>query len=361
MNPLLDNLEHSCPWKDEALALRPQLLQAQQQLAAALAQIQLLERRLLGPKSEKIKSVEKELDAEPSKDPEKDKQKALQRRRDRQQQRQKLVTQRIVHSVPREQQRCPHCGNTELGEVGPGKQTVMYEYVPGYFVRQEHVQQTLSCRCGQYIVTAPVPPKPIDKGLYGPGVVAHAVVGKCADSLPLYRQAKGYQRRGIPMARSTLGDLFHGAAQRLLPLSQRLLQLIAAADVVQADETPLKMQTPNKRGYVWTFLHDELIGYRFSGDRSGQTPQQVLGGTPGTLVVDAYTGYNHVTGVSGRQRSGCLAHARRKFFEAQSSSPAEAKQALALILEVYRVEHVAKQRRIVRTPEHLHLTGFKNK
>lgn len=357
-------LPHSCPWIDQALKLRQLveqqqalLAQAQQMLQALSTRIRDLEQKQSKPKSEKLKvtPVGGELDAEEAKDPEADKEMTRKRRRARQQQRQQLQTQLIMHPVPPEQQRCPQCGNTQLGWVGEGKQTVTYEYVPGSFVRQVHVQQTLSCRCGGYIVTAPPPPKPIDKGQYGPGVVAHAVVGKCADSLPLYRQAKAYQRLGIPMARSTLCDLFHGAAQRLEPLSRRLVELIAQADVVQADETPLKMQAPDQRGYVWTFLHDELIGYRFSADRSGQTPQQVLGGTRGTLVVDAYTGYNRVMAVDGRQRAGCLAHARRKFFEAQSSSPQQARQALELILDVYRVEHAAKERGIVRTAEHLRL------
>src|SRR5690606_29630987 len=98
-----------------------------------------------------------------------------------------------------------------------------------------------------------------------------------------------------------------------------------------------------KRTYLWTFLSGNLIAYRFSSSRSGATPSAVLGGTTGTLVVDAYTGYNAVTGVDGRTRAGCLAHARRKFFDA-SSTHAEANVALDAIREVYRIEHEAKER-----------------
>ena len=85
-------------------------------------------------------------------------------------------------------------------------------------------------------------------------------------------------------------DLFHRAAEKLQPLWKRLLAIIAASEIVQADETSLKMQRPNKRGFVWTFLADDLIAYRFADSRSGDTPLQVLGGTSGTLVVDGYTG-----------------------------------------------------------------------
>jgi transposase len=178
---------------------------------------------------------------------------------------------------------------------------------------------------------------------------------KCADSIPLHRLAKQYQRLGIPMSRSTLNDLFHAAAEKLLPLSDRLLAAVARSDVVQADETSMKMQRPDKRGFVWTFVADGMIAYRFAGNRSGETPRKILGGTEGTLVVDAYTGYNAVTDVDGRERAGCLAHVRRKFFEALTHAPEEARRALELILDVYRVEHEAKAPGIVRTAAHLRL------
>jgi len=155
------------------------------------------------------------------------------------------------------------------------------------------------------------------------------------------------------MARSTLTDLFHAAGEKLEPLWKRLLAIIAQSAIVQADETSLKMQQPNKRGFVWTFLAEDLIAYRFAADRSGETPLQVLGGTQGTLVIDGYTGYNRVTDVNGRERAGCLAHVRRKIFDALGTAPVEARHGLELILEVYRVEHEAKARKIVRMPEHL--------
>ena len=96
----------------------------------------------------------------------------------------------------------------------------------------------------------------------------------------------------------------------------------------------------------------ELRRYRFSPSRSGATQSDVFEGTTGTLVVDAYTGYNAVTGVHGRTRAGCLAHARRKGFDALGSAP-EAQFALDIIRDVYRVEHEAKERQTSRTPEHL--------
>jgi len=374
---MLEATEHHCLWRDEALALRKVVAeqaetiaeQAQviaeqgriiadheQKIDAVLAQMQALERRILGPKSEKMPSPAKELRRqETDAEAEARRHAALERRRERAALREKLRQETVTHHVTDEQADCPKCGGVTERPVGGGKATSLYEYVPGYFVRQNHVQEKLACDCGEYIATADPPPRPIEKGHYGPGFIAHIVVMKCSDSIPLYRLAKQYERLGIAMSRSTLTDLFHAAANILEPLYKRLLALVAASPIVQADETSLKMQRPAKRGFVWTFLADELIAYRFAGDRSGATPLEVLGGTEGTLVVDGYTGYNRVTDVDGRTRAGCIAHVRRKFFDAMMSGVAEAKVALDLILDVYRVEHEVRARHIVRSDEHLNL------
>jgi transposase len=326
------------------------------QLAAALARIEQLERQLYGKKSEKMPSPGKELrKTESPEEREARRDAAQEKRKEQAALKQKLEKETVIHKIPEAEKGCPQCGGTVDRPVGDGKRTTVIEYIPGRFVRREHVQEKLACRCGKHIATAAPPPRALDKSLYGPGFAAHLVTMKCADAIPLYRLAKQYTRVGIPIVRSSLNDLFHGVSQKLGALYQRLLELIAKAGIVQADETPIVMQRPNTRGYMWTFLADNLIAYRFSATRAGKTPADVLGGTNGVLVVDAYTGYNQVTDVDGRERAGCLAHVRRKFFDAKSTAPAEADRALALILDIYRVEHEAMARGIVRTPEHLAL------
>jgi len=201
------------------------------------------------------------------------------------------------------------------------------------------------------MVVAPGPDHSIEGARYGDGFRAFVVTSKCADSIPLYRLARQLSRLGIPISRSTLTDLLHQAARSVKPLADRLMELIAAAEVVQADETSLKMQKPNKRGFVWTFLAGKLIAYRFAGNRSGATPEAVLGSGPGTLVVDMSTGYNVVTGTGKRDRAGCLAHVRRRFFDALPYAP-EGKVALELIRDVYVVEHDAIAAGVAGTEEH---------
>jgi len=131
------------------------------------------------------------------------------------------------------------------------------------------------------------------------------VTSKCLDSIPLYRQAKVLSRAGVPVARTTLGDLFHSAARATDPLYRRLLDLIRVDDYVRADETPQRVLAEGKtrRAYVWTFRTEGLIAYVHSHTRSGETPVAVLSGTKGYLQVDGFTGYNAVVvpeGVTAR-------------------------------------------------------------
>jgi transposase len=275
------------------------------------------------------------------------------KRRENKARREELEIDVIEHRVADSQRRCPTCGGTELKPLGTGKQTVVYEYIPAKLVKQIHVQETLACKCGRGVVTAEGAPKAIEKGQYGPGLIAHVVTAKCADSMPLYRQAKSLQRAGIPIARTTLGDLFHSAADATLPLYQRLLQLISQEELVRADETPMRVldEGHTRRGYLWTFRTEALVGFRFSPTRSGEMPREVLGDSRGYLLVDGYTGYNAVTVPSGRIRAGCWAHARRKFFDAKATAP-EAETALELIRALYRVEETAQTLGIVGTGEH---------
>ena len=160
----------------------------------------------------------------------------------------------------------------------------------------------------------------------------------------------------MPVAASTLASLFHKCAELLTPLYDRLCTVLAEQEVVQADETHIKVLDKGKtrRAWIWTFNAGELVVYRYAADRSGQTPVQVLGASKGTLVVDGYTGYNQVTTPQGRTRAGCLAHLRRKLFDALATAP-DMQVGLNLILNVYQIEHEALAKGIVRTPAHAEL------
>jgi len=344
--------DHECAWRDEAERLAAELAQVQDRQQQLEGQLAALQRHIFGQRSEKMPPIAEQLRQEKPADP------ALTQatRRARREAKAALPERVVEHQVPDEKRTCPKCGSSELRPVGEGKRTYLYEYVPARFERQVHVQETLACRCGEGLVTADGPRRVVDKCQYGPGLLAHVVTAKCADSIPLYRQAKALARAGVPINRTTLGDLFHTTADVLAPLAARILQRVRDAHLVRADETPIRVLAEEKtrRGYIWTFRTEKLIAYEYSASRSGETPARVLEGTKGYLLVDAYSGYNAVTLPEGRIRVGCWAHVRRKFFDALGTAP-EAQGMLDLILGLYRVEHAARDAGVLGQPEHLRL------
>ena len=310
-----------------------------------------LKKSLYGARSERSKLPRVKTGDPPS--PEQ----AKETRRARAETKAQTPTLRIDHRVPEALRRCTACGRTDLVPMGPGKRSFVWEFVPSRFIRHEHVQEVLRCRCGGCVITAPGAPKVIEKGQYGASFLAHIAVAKCADHLPIYRLEKELARRGVPVARSTMNELLHRTSALTEPIWTRLLDLIAARDIVLADETRLRMLNDGsgkpKTGFVWTFGAADASGgfdvaYHFADNRSGSTPKALLEGTKGVLLVDGYSGYNDIEKVSSRRRAACLAHVRRYFFESVKTSPI-AQEALDIITELYRVEHQAKEQRLSET------------
>ncbi len=350
--------DHRCEWRDEAEALRTEVAELRDRFAK-------LQRHVFGKRSEKMPPVAEELRRVGATTP--DPEAALARRRENAAKKRALPVREIVHKVPEEKKVCPKCGGHDFTPLGKGKVTTVYEYIPARFEQQLHIQEKLRCKCGETILTAEGAPKAYDKAGYGPGLLAHLAVAKCADSIPIYRLAKQYRRSGIPVRRSSLNDLLHRTAEETAPFSRRLLELTAQEEIVQADETTVRVlaEGRTRTAWLWSFLAqdekgNDLIAYRYSPSRSGETPVAVLGGTKGFLVSDGYTGYNKVTTPEGRERVGCIAHLRRHFFDALQTAP-EARAALDLILEVYKVEKVAAEMNILGTPQHLALRRDKSR
>jgi transposase len=270
---------------------------------------------------------------------------------------QETPTVQIEHKVPEPLRRCTACGRTDLTPMGAGKRTFVWEFVPSRFVRHEHVQEVLRCRCGGCVITAPGAPKVVEKGQYGASFLAHIAVAKCADHLPIYRLEKELARKGAPVARSTMNELLHRSSALLAPVWTRLLDVIRSREIVLADETRLRILKDAagkpKTGFVWTFGSTDSEGafdvaYIFADSRSGATPKAILEGTKGVLLVDGYSGYNDVEKVSSRRRAACLAHVRRYFFESLKTAPV-AQEVLDMIADLYRVEHDAKEKRLSQT------------
>lgn len=338
---VLPPIDHECSLQKVVTDLADRLAKLEHENAQ-------LKKTLFGARSERSKMPRMKV-AKPATPEE-----AKKTRRARAEAKAQTPTLRVEHKVPDELRRCTACGRTDLVPIGAWKSTSVWEFVPARFVRHEHVQEVLRCKCGGCIVTAPGAPKVVEKGNYGASFLAHLAVAKCADHLPIYRLEKELARKGVPVARSTMNVLLHRSSALLKPIWTRLLHVIRERDVVLADETRLRIlkdaSGKPKTGFVWTFGAADAgggfdVAYHFADSRSGSTPKSLLEGTTGVLLVDGYSGYNDIEKVSSRRRAACLAHVRRYFFDSLRTAPI-AQEALDIITEIYRVEHAANEREL---------------
>jgi transposase len=228
----------------------------------------------------------------------------------------------------------------------------MLECVPASFFVVRHVRPKLSCTKCNHIVQAAAPSRPIERGVAGPGLLAHVLVSKYADHLPLYRQSEIYERQGIELERSTLADWVGGTSRLLEPLIEVLRRYVTASGKLHADDTPVPVLAPGngktKTGRLWTYVRDDrpvgdmaapAVWFAYSPDRKGEHPEWHLREFRGTLQADAYAGFNQLYETGRIQEAGCWAHVRRKFFDLQEAhaSPV-ASEALERIAALYGIE-----------------------
>ncbi len=257
---------------------------------------------------------------------------------------------RETQTLPPEPQQCPQCQG-KLRPLGEDVSEIL-EYVPARFKVIRYVRPKLSCSGCAYIVQAPAPTRPVERGLAGPGLLAHVLVSKYADHQPLYRQSEMYRREGVELERSTLAD-WVGAASRLLdPLVEALRRYVMGAGKLHADETPVPVLAPGqgktKKGRLWTYVRDDrpagdsaapAVWFSYSPDRRGEHPQRHLRGFRGILQADAYAGFQQLYENGQIQEAACWAHVRRKFYDIHltHASPLAA-EALERIAALYRIE-----------------------
>jgi transposase len=244
---------------------------------------------------------------------------------------------------------CPDCG-TAMRKIGEDVAEVL-EYVPARFRVIQHVRPKLACPACERIVQVEAPARPIARGLAGPGLLAHVLVAKYCDHLPLYRQAQIYAREGIELERSTMAEWVGGCFRLLDPLVDALARHVMAADKLHADDTPLPVLEPGrgrtKTGRLWTYVRDDrpaasteaaAVLFRYAPDRKGERPREHLKPFSGILQADAYAGFGHLYG-ERIQEAACWAHARRAFYELhQANNSPIAAEALERIGALYAIE-----------------------
>jgi len=281
----------------------------------------------------------------------------------------------LPEHLPRDERRylppdeaCPSCGG-KLHQLGEDVAEQL-EFVPASFRVIRHVRPKLACGCCDAIVQAPAPSRPIARGIAGPGLLAHVLVAKFADHLPLYRQSVIYAREGVELDRALLASWVGAASALLRPLVDAIRKHVLAGTKLHADDTPVPVLAPGngktKTGRLWTYVRDDrpagdntppAVWFAYSPDRKGIHPQSHLAQFKGVLQADAYAGFNALYENGDIHEAACWAHARRKFYDLHAARPSPlTTEALRRIAELYRIEAEIRgkppdQRKSVRQTE----------
>jgi transposase len=244
--------------------------------------------------------------------------------------------------------RCPTCQNARE-QIGTAISYTI-EYLPGSFVRIKHIQHKYACRtCEQngdnpnITLATKSNGSPIDKGLPGPGLLAYVVTAKFADYVPLHRLQHIFTRQGFELDRSTMCLWLADVARLVRPLYDRMVQRVLASHVLATDDTVMPLQQPGKAkpARMWIYQGDASHPYNvfaFTESRQRDGPARFLQDFRGTLLADAYGGYDGIVLNQELPRAGCWAHARRKFVDNEKAAPQVARAILRRINGLFDLE-----------------------
>ena len=254
----------------------------------------------------------------------------------------------ITHHEPTETH-C-HCG-CQLKRMGEDISEKL-DYIPGIFTVERHVRGKWVCESCETLTQAAVPPQIIDKGIPTSGLLAQVLVAKYSDHLPLYRQENIFAQAGVEIARSTLADWVGRCGLALQPLVDAMRASLHQQAVLHADETPVAMLSPGKKAthkaYVWAytstpFADINAVVYDFAPNRAGENARRFLQSWKGKLICDDFSGYK-ASFRNGITEIGCMAHARRKFFDLHAANQSTlAEYVLEQISLLYRIEQQVKE------------------
>lgn len=258
------------------------------------------------------------------------------------------VLETVTERIEPAEKVCPHCGK-EKCEIGCEK-SERFEYIPAKIVRHEILRPKLACPCGEGGVSiAPMPPSVVPQGQPGPGLVAHVMLSKYDDHLPLYRQQQQFARLGVNFPRQTLCDWIAKGAEWLQPIAREMKRELLAGDYLQVDETPVRVLDPEVKGkcalgYLWVAGRpgSDVI-FEFHPGRGKVFAQELVGDFQGKLQRDGYGVYGALAaGRPGLIGVGCWSHARRKFVDALDEQPGPAEEVVSEIRKLYLVERHAR-------------------
>jgi transposase len=272
--------------------------------------------------------------------------------------------------VPEAQRICPRCGAT-LVVIGYRASGEVLEFVPAHFEIIEEQREKLVCpHCPEQGVATAPSEKVMDRGRPGPGLLAHILVKKCVDSMPLYRQTQEYERGGVSLSPSTLGDWSAFGLDVLAPVARRIWERVVGSPYLRGDDTGMRVLDRDhpsgvKLGHIWAFVGTEftegaadgagpkdattLVAFHYAPTWKAEHPQALLQDFTGYFQGDGYAGYAAMLHdgdgepiVPEARRLGCAMHIRAKFEKAAKAGDARAAIALAYFKAIYRVEQACK-------------------
>ena len=381
LNRFKEHVEDLQAALDQATQIHDQAAQEHQQVVDDLRrQIEVLRRYVFGPRRERLIEAPGqghlfELDTAPSAPlpavpPARDRGIPARKRKLRKPDYDQLPQVRIEHDLPEAEKICSHCGEAKAC-IGQDEARVL-EFIPAHFEMHVHVLPKYACsHCRDGVVSPETPPRPVSGCIAGAGLLAQVVVSKFSDHLPLYRFEDISARHGLYLSRSTLCDWVRNVADLLRPLYELEKELVRKGPVIWTDDTPVTVLGGEKggshKGRFWVYIGPAEFPYDvydFTENRKRDGPAQFLANYAGYLQADAFSGYDGIfTGSDGQVLEvACWAHARRKFFDARLSSPAEASLILEIIRRLYEVEDRARPldndgRRAIRQTEATPILG----
>lgn len=229
------------------------------------------------------------------------------------------------------------------------------EYKPGSFyvnkyIRKKYIREKKNANEGEKeIIIAPLPVRPIDKCIAGPGLLASIIIEKFVDHLPLYRQQQRFSREAVHLPSSTIIGWINGCCALIEPLYDVLKKEVLSQNYIQADETPIPVLDPGKihsthQGYHWVYHAPEIkmVLFDYQKGRSREGPKEILKNFCGHLQTDGYNAYE-IFDTEKITLLHCMAHARRKFDQALQSDKQRAEQMLALMQKLYATERKARE------------------
>lgn len=259
---------------------------------------------------------------------------------------------RVEHDLPVADQACSDCG-APMKQIGE-ETSEQIDYIPAKVQVLVHTRAKYACRCGEGgVKTAELPLQPLPKSNASANLLAHVLVSKYLDHVPLHRQERIFARHGIELSRSTLCDWVLGSAALLSPVYEAIKRHVLAAPVIGCDDTILPLQQDGRgrtvQARAWAYLasgwkEDKLyppaVAFEFTESRSGEHPERFLDGYSGYLQADAFAGFNRLFTDGRIVEVGCFAHARRKFYEVAQTHPPPglAHEALVFIGRLYEIE-----------------------